>query len=705
MPAMDSSRFLFCLFPILFLMINQALGQLPGSLSLNCTNENGNYTTNSIYQTNLNRLLSSLPSNESGNGYGFYNASYPLNSLNEHIYAIGLCRGDVKAEDCRSCLNNSGYALPKLCPNQKEAIGWNDNCMLRYSNRSIYGVMEISPHFYLWNTKNILSSRQDGFYQDLRTVLYSIRSEAAAGGSLRKFAFGNTSTPTFQTIYAFAQCTPDISEQECSECLGGAFGDIPICCDGKEGGRVYRPSCHFRFEVYSFIDPTTVTQLPSPPPIHSPPPSTNKTNTSQGSKISKSRTVVIIVVPIIASLVLVMFMGICLRIRKAKKKLKNNLSPGEDTDKIGSAESLQFNFDAIKIATDDFSEANELGQGGFGSVYKGRLLNGEEIAVKRLSVNSRQGNSEFKNEVSLVAKLQHRNLVRLLGFSLEGVERLLIYEFVPNGSLDHIIFDPIKRAQLDWDRRYKIIVGITRGLIYLHEDSRLRIIHRDLKAGNILIDEEMTPKISDFGMAKLFGVDQTQGNTSRIVGTEGYMAPEYRMQGDFSVKSDVYSFGVLVLEIVSGQKTNSFRHGENMEHLLSYAWKCWREGTASNLIDPALTNGSRNEIMRCIHIGLLCVQENIADRPTMNAVVLMLNSYSVTFPVPSQPAFFRDSNVGSDMSLGWKNSSEVITTGSDRSKSSSVKAPENEVIAIRLVMHKRQTKSCFGTSLPIKRRL
>ncbi|KAM1154582.1 hypothetical protein FF1_036898 [Malus domestica] len=668
MPAMDSSRFLFCLFPLLFLMINQALGQ-------NCINEKGNYTTNSTYQTNLNRLLSSLPSDENGNGYGFYNASYPLNSSNEHIYAFGLCRGDAKAEDCRSCLNNSQYALPQLCPNRKEAIGWYEKCMLRYSNRSIYGVMETEPSPFYWNVNNISSSELDGFNQELRKLLDSIRREAAAGGSLRKFASGNTSGPTFQTIFALAQCTPDISEQNCSDCLVGAFAYISSFY-GKVGGGVNKPSCYFRFDLYPFYDPTTVKQLPSPPP------STNTTNTSQGSKSSKSRTVIIIVVSIIASLVLAMFMGICLRVRKAKKKLQSNLIPGEDVDEIGSAESLQFNFDTIRFATDDFSEANKLGQGGFGSVYKGRLFNGQEIAVKRLSVNSGQGDLEFKNEVLLVAKLQHRNLVRLLGFCLEGVERLLIYEFVPNASLDHIIFDPIKRAQLDWDRRYKIIVGITRGLIYLHEDSRLRIIHRDLKASNILIDEEMSPKISDFGMAKLFGVDQTQGNTSRIVGTYGYMAPEYAMHGHFSVKSDVYSFGVLVLEIVSGQKNNSFCHGENMEDLLSYAWKCWKEGTASNLIDPALTNGSRNEIMRCIHIGLLCVQENIADRPTMNAIVLMLNSYSVTLPIPSQPAFFRDSNVGSDMTLGWKNSSEVITTGSDRSKSSSVKAPENEVSLI-----------------------
>ncbi|CAN6690010.1 unnamed protein product [Malus baccata var. baccata] len=660
---MVSSRFLSCLFPILLLMTNQALGQVPDFLRHFCVNENGNYTTNSTYQTNLNRLLFSLPSEENSNGYGFYNASYSQNSSNEQIYAIGLCRADVMAEDCRTCLNNSRYALPQRCPNQKEAIGWHDECMLRYSNRSFYGVMETSPSFYVQNSNNISSSGLDGFNQELRKVVDRIRSEAAAGGSLRKSAFGNASVPTSKTVYALAQCTPDISKQACSDCLGGAFVDIHQCCEGTEGGRVFTPSCNLRFEVFSFIDPTTFTPLTSPPS-------------------NKSRIVIIIFVGIIASLLLVMLMCFCLRVRKARKKLQSSLVPGEDADEMGRAESLQFNFDTIRVATDDFSEANKLGQGGFGSVYKGRLLNGEEIAVKRLSVNSGQGDLEFKNEVLLVAKLQHRNLVRLLGFCLEGIERLLIYEFVPNASLDHIIFDPIKRAQLDWNRCYRIIIGISRELIYLHEESRLRIIHRDLKTSNILIDEEMNPKISDFGMAKVFELDQTQGNTSRIVGTYGYMAPEYILHGHFSVKSDVYSFGVLVLEIVSGQKNNCFRHGQNVEDLLSYAWICWREGTASNLIDPTLTNGSINEIVRCIHIGLLCVQENIVDRPTMNAIVLMLNSYSVTLPVPSQPAFFRDSNVGSDVSLGWKNSSEVMTTGSDRSKSSSIKAPKNEVSLI-----------------------
>ncbi|KAJ0837084.1 putative protein kinase RLK-Pelle-DLSV family [Helianthus annuus] len=237
---------------------------------------------------------------------------------------------------------------------------------------------------------------------------------------------------------------------------------------------------------------------------------------------------------------------------------------------ISSSESLQYNFSTIKAATNDFSENNKLGHGGFGVVYKGKLIDGTEIAVKRLAGNSQQGDIEFKNEVLLVLKLRHRNLVRLLGFSIEGKERLLIYEFLPNASLDRFVFDQTKRILLDWEMRYNIILGIAKGLLYLHEDSRLTIIHRDMKASNVLLDAEINPKIADFGLARLFKPEETQGDTSRIVGTYGYMAPEYVRHGHFSIKSDVFSFGVLVLEIVTGQENKCFQHGESLENLLSF---------------------------------------------------------------------------------------------------------------------------------------
>nr|GEZ16806.1 putative receptor-like protein kinase At4g00960 [Tanacetum cinerariifolium] len=220
--------------------------------------------------------------------------------------------------------------------------------------------------------------------------------------------------------------------------------------------------------------------------------------------------------------VMLIFASICtFSMFRKKRMLKKALEECLQTNTYDMSiiKPLEYNFGTVSVATNNFSEDNKIGQGGFGSVYQGELEDGRLIAVKRLSRDYGQGEKEFKNEVSLVAKLHHRNLVGLLGFCIEGNERVLVYEFMPNSSLDKFLFHPDRRALLDWDTSYNIIEGVARGLLYLHEDSRLRIIHRDLKASNILLDAEMNAKITDFGMARLFSPDETQGNTSRIVGT------------------------------------------------------------------------------------------------------------------------------------------------------------------------------------------
>ncbi|KAJ7951792.1 putative Receptor protein kinase [Quillaja saponaria] len=301
-----------------------------------------------------------------------------------------------------------------------------------------------------------------------------------------------------------------------------------------------------------------------------------------------------------------------------------------------------FSFESIDTATYNFSSANKLGQGGYGPVYKGKLKDGQEIAVKRLSQSSEQGLGEFKNEAQLIAKLQHRNLVRLLGFCIEKEERILVYEYMPNKSLDFYLFDFNKKKLLKWKSRFCIIENIAQALVYLHNYSRVTVIHRDLKASNILLDNEMSPKISDFGMARIFGSKGSEENTNRVVGTFGYMCPEYAMSGVVSIKTDVFSYGVLLLEIVSGKKNNSLIADSS---LIAYAWQLWSEGRVSEIIDPILDGlimFSSSEILRCIHIGLLCVQNKAADRPTMLDVVSFLSNETIQLPQPKQPAFFNN---------------------------------------------------------------
>ncbi|CAL5443233.1 unnamed protein product [Camellia sinensis] len=306
---------------------------------------------------------------------------------------------------------------------------------------------------------------------------------------------------------------------------------------------------------------------------------------------------------------------------------------------IDDHELILFTLRSIEIATDYFSDANKLGQGGFGSVYKGKLVNGEEIAVKRLSISTGEGLREFKNEVILISRIQHRNLVRLLGYCSQGDERILIYEYLKNKSLDSFIFDKATRALLDWKMRVNIIEGIAQGLQYLHKYSRLRIIHRDLKTSNILLDDNMNPKISDFGTARIFGDNEAQANTKRIVGTYGYMSPEYALDGLFSVKSDVFSFGVMMLEIISGKKNTGFYQPDRVLNLLGYAWDMWNEGRGLEIMDEVLVETCTSEVMRYIEVGFLCVQESAIDRPTISEVLSMLSNERSTIPTPKQPAF------------------------------------------------------------------
>ncbi|TYI77536.1 hypothetical protein E1A91_D06G146900v1 [Gossypium mustelinum] len=435
--------------------------------------DTGNFSTNSTYGKNRDLILASLPSNISAKG-GFLTASIGQHS--DKVYTLAMCRGDSTPDDCYKCVNSTIHNLIDNCPNQKEALSWEGQpCHVHYADRSFYRALELDPPEAVYSTGEITSNLTQ-FDTVWESLMDSVVQKASNGSSTLKYATGEAYFRFFQKIHVQMQCTPDLSQINCDFCLRQSVSTYQSCCHGKQRGVVQRPSYYFRWDLYPFYTPSASTTAPSlspppspvssPPPAASPPPQSVNTIKKEEGGHRSSQTLVIIIVPIVilvAVLVILAVANLCKRIAKPKQ---------DDRNAKTSVESLQFDFDAVRVATEDFSDANILGRGGFGPIYKGKLEDGRQVAIKRLAENSGQGQQEFKNEVMLLAKLQHRNLVRLLGFSLEQKERVLIYDFLPNSSLDNFIFDSVKRLLLSWTKRYKIIKGIAKGLLYLHEDSQ-----------------------------------------------------------------------------------------------------------------------------------------------------------------------------------------------------------------------------------------
>ncbi|CAL4915895.1 unnamed protein product [Urochloa decumbens] len=610
-----------------------------------------------VFCDNLKQVAATLRKNASSSPLHFATATF--GQAPDIVYALTLCRGDVLDGACGDCVASTFNMIlsatpPPGEPCYKVAYYYGDICSVVYSVDDYV----LAPYnstgengditYYLvdkWNQRNVTGDVRliEGLNQELleKTV------EKAAATAPRRFATGVAdSGTTFPPAYSLAQCTPDLSAGDCLACLRLLLGGVNSTMAMRMGGQVHVIRCGFRYDTYLFYDSEPMLRLgPSSAPAPTP--------TTRG-RISRLWAIPIVVVPLAAAAAFLCFIyyspwftryrkGKAMSLQAGRSRRTLDLQGDEELVLDGkNSEFSVFDFEQVLEATNHFSEENKLGQGGFGTVYKGQFRDGLQIAVKRLASHSGQGFTEFKNEVQLIAKLQHRNLVRLLGCCSQE-EKILVYEYLPNKSLDFFIFDESSRALLDWSKLLVIIEGIAHGLLYLHKHSRLRVIHRDLKPSNILLDSDMNPKISDFGLAKIFNSNNTEWNTTqRVVGTYGYMAPEYASEGIFSIKSDVFSFGVLVLEILSGKRNSGCQQYGDFINLIGYAWQLWEEERWIELIDTSLAPNSHSaEMMRCINSALLCVQENAADRPTMADVIAMLNSEATTtLAEPKQPAYF-----------------------------------------------------------------
>ncbi|XP_077219236.1 cysteine-rich receptor-like protein kinase 2 [Tasmannia lanceolata] len=560
------------------------------------------------FDVNFVNTMEIISSKIADNGFG---TAVSGNSSSDPVYGLGQCFGYLSSIDCRLCYVQSRVKLP-LCLPATSARIFVDGCFLAYAdyNFSDY-IADNSDTSVCGSNKiesNLIEFREitSGLVQNLSSEAYLERNYYKAG---------RVSVSKGMEVYGIAECWRSLNMTGCEECLESARKSVVGCFPATDG-KALNTGCYVRYSTEPFYE--------------------GSSQASGGSSVLRRRLKVALA-SVLASLV-VIGGAILWAKRRASTTSPDDMDDSSDIIRSISESRLSFKYEDLRKATNNFDQGNKLGQGGYGSVYKGILPDGREIAVKRLFFNTRQWVDQFFNEINLISQVQHKNLVKLLGCSVEGPESLLVYEYLRNTSLDRFLFDPFKKKELDWGRRFNIIVGTAEGLAYLHEASEIRIIHRDIKSSNILLDEGFKPKIADFGLARYFANDQSHLSTG-LAGTLGYMAPEYVVHGQLTEKADIYSYGILVLEVVTGRKNGSQTTSEG-HSLMSQIWGHYTSKTLTEMLDPCLHDQCSEElVLNVFHVGLLCTQASPNLRPPMWRVVEMLISKARNIPLPTQPPF------------------------------------------------------------------
>uniref|UniRef100_A0A7N0TEN5 Cysteine-rich receptor-like protein kinase 2 n=1 Tax=Kalanchoe fedtschenkoi TaxID=63787 RepID=A0A7N0TEN5_KALFE len=533
-------------------------------------------------------------------------------------YGLAQCYGDLSLLDCVLCYAQARTVLPKCFPNNSGRV-FLDGCFMRSANYSFFEEYEGDE-----NDKEVCGNVTRKAGSRFRSTAETAIAQAVSDARHRR-GYARTELPVpgsaNASVYVLTDCWRSLNASSCSACLSSAAKSVRRCLPKSEGRALFT-GCFIRYSDVDFL---------------------NDEPRSTGS-----REILLVLLVSVLSGVFLLVMGVLIgvyvykhRVIQKKRRGSNDV---EKLAKILHDSSLNFKYSTIVKATGYFDEGYKLGQGGFGTVYKGVLADGREIAVKRLFYNNRHRAADFYNEVNIISRMEHKNLVRLLGCCCSGPESLLVYEYLPNKSLDRFIFDASRGKALTWDKRYEVILGTAEGLVYLHENTNIRIIHRDIKASNILLDTKLRAKIADFGLARSFEEDKSHISTA-IAGTLGYMAPEYLAHGQLTEKADVYSFGVLMLEVVSGRQNNRGKATEYSDSLVIQAWKLFQRGAVEELFDPNLLlhnyhdSNVKAEVSRAVHIGLLCTQESSTLRPLMSKVLEMLRRKNEELPAPANPPF------------------------------------------------------------------
>ncbi|KAL3511315.1 hypothetical protein ACH5RR_030716 [Cinchona calisaya] len=537
-------------------------------------------------------------------------------------YGLAQCYGDLSLLDCVLCYAEARTVLPQCFPFNGGRI-FLDGCFMRAENYSFFQEFKGPQDHAVCGNR----TRKDSAFQESarRAVLQAATDAPNKNGYARaELLVSGTSN---ESAYVLADCWKTLNANSCRSCLENATASILGCLPWSEG-RALNTGCFMRYSDTNFLNP-----IPT-----------------NGS--SRGTVVVIVVAAVTSAIVLAVGATIGVYFWK-NKRIQQKRKASNDAEKLVKTlndSSLNFKYSTLEKATGSFDEANKLGQGGFGTVYKGVLPDGREIAVKRLFFNNKHRAADFYNEVNMISCVEHKNLVRLLGCSCSGPESLLVYEFLPNKSLDRFIFDTNKGKALNWEKRFEIIIGTAEGLVYLHENMKCRIIHRDIKASNILLDSRLRAKIADFGLARSFQGDKSHISTA-IAGTLGYMAPEYLAHGQLTEKADVYSFGVLLLEIVSARQNNRSKNTEYSDSLVTITWRYFLQRKVEELFDPNLmlqnylNTNVRAEVLRVVHIGLLCTQEIPSLRPSMSTALRMLAKKDEQLPTPTNPPFIDENTM------------------------------------------------------------